>query len=82
MTRYQALGDFRCDLKVLDKFLSESGEKAPINIVDPDQDEVIGKFCFCLADVLTWVDKEIQVELHKDNQTLPDEGNPGYAVGQ
>jgi hypothetical protein len=79
--RREALEDFQCDLKVMDKFINETEVKALVNIIDPSF-ERLESFGHELESVLCWVDKEIEVELEKENDLLPDEGNPGYAVGQ
>jgi hypothetical protein len=62
-------------------FINECGVRAPVNIIDPSF-ERLESFGHELESVLCWVAKEIEVELQIENELLPDEGNPGYGVGQ
>lgn len=81
MNRREVLENFQFDLKKIDNFLNETGIKAPINIIDPEcikfQD-----LNYAAESTLAWISREIEVELEKENEILPDEGNPGAAVGQ
>ena len=35
-----------------------------------------------IEDLLVWLESERKLEDEKENNLLPDEGNPGYAVGE
>ena len=77
--RRKALEDFQCDLRAFARFLEGRGQKAPIQIVDPEQE--LFEFAGAVQNQLDWVSGEIEAELARENELLPDEGNPGYAIG-
>lgn len=78
--RREALENFQCDLKKMDDFINETGRGAAINLIDPEfvKFQELG---YGVESSLAWISKEIEIELEKENELLPDEGNPGYAIG-
>jgi hypothetical protein len=65
-TRREVLEDFQYEMKKLDKFLGECGQDTLINMVDPDQAQVVGTLAKEVENTLAWVSAEIKVELEKE----------------
>jgi len=80
INRREELENFQCDLKKLDTFINATGIKASINVIDPSY-EKMESLGHATESALEWISREIEVELEKENEMLPDEGNSLHEVG-
>lgn len=83
MTRREAIDEMKARCLSLVNFLQgDKGDKT-IHLIDECAEvEVINVLVDALEDAQGYCDAQTEVELELENDFLPDEGNPGYAVGQ
>ena len=87
MNRIEALLEVKTNIATLMAELQKTDPEDAINIADPFWDTECFKSLVNSADeAVLWIDGEIGNERGaadlKENEMLPAEGNPGYAVGQ
>lgn len=87
MTRIEALIEIKTNIATLMVELQKSGPEDAINIADPFWDtECFHSLVNSADEAFLWIQGEIDNERAeadlKENEMLPDEGNPGVAVGR
>lgn len=87
MTRIEALIETKTNIATLMVELQKSDPEDAINIADPFWDtECFHSLVTSADEAALWIEGEIDNERaeadSKENEMLPDEGNPGYAIGQ
>ena len=86
MTRIEALLEVKTNIATLMQTLQKSDPEDAINIADPYWDtECFHSLVNSADEAIAWIYGEIDNEKAeadlKENEMLPDEGNPGVAVG-
>lgn len=83
MTRKDAIEIAQLQLKQLYNDLNTFGNGEHFSIIDPGCTEpsliAVG---FILEPAMLFLDKQMEEIEQEENDALPDEGNPGYAVGR
>ncbi len=87
MNRIEALIEVKKNIATLMVELQKSEPGEAINIADPFWDTECFKTLVNSADAaVLWIEGELESERaeadYQENEALPDEGDPGYAVGQ
>ena len=83
MTRLEALRTVESAVQGMETFLCETKEGTPVKICDPGFSVKEFDHVVCSIEALLgWIEGECVIEDEKENELLPDEGNPGYAVGE
>jgi hypothetical protein len=83
MTRLKAIEVVQGAVKDMETFLCETKQGTAVNICDPGYSvKEFDNAVSGIEDLLVWLEGERKLEDEKENNLLPDEGNPGYAVGE
>ena len=83
MSRRVVLQDWKFKVKTFIDALQGDSQDKTINIIDERAEvEEINSCVDSLENLNTWFDGEIEKELELENYMLPEEGNPGVAVGE
>ena len=79
MTRSQALKDFRHELEKIDTFVNQTGQKATINLIDPDCN-IFEKLIAEIELSIVWLGDELEKEDDVNCEIIDDDENL-YRVG-
>ena len=89
MTRSQALGDLKGMVKKLESVLQgedtkeDKGAKERMRLIDDCFEvEQINDCVDAFEELYVWLDKQMEYEERLENESLPEEGSPGFRAGE